>query len=75
MNKKQFEKTKEVKLMNYDTENKVYCTNPHCNGHGIAFKRAGYDRLICRNCGHYIYKDEKTRLKYEMLERGVKVEN
>lgn len=75
MNKKQFEKTKEVKLMNYDTENKVYCSNPYCNGHGIAFKRAGVDRLICRNCGHYIYKDEKTRLKYEMMERGVKIEN
>lgn len=67
--------TLQDKLMNYDTEHKVYCPNPYCNGHGIAFKRADKDRLICRNCGHYIYKDEKTRLKYEMMERGVKVEN
>ena len=41
----------------------------------IKFRRAGNDRLICRNCGHWIYKDEKTRLKYELLERGVKIDN
>ena len=63
--------TKEDKLMSYDTDHKIYCPNPYCNGHGITFKRAGKDRLICVNCGHWIYKDEKTRLKYEMMERGI----
>lgn len=67
--------TKEDKMMQYDTDHKVYCTNPYCNGHGIAFKRAGNDRLICNNCGHYIYKDKKTELKYKLLERGVKIDN
>lgn len=66
-------KSKVDKLMEYDTAHKIYCPNPYCNGHGISFKRADNDRLICRNCGHWIYKDEKTRLKYEMLERGVKI--
>lgn len=59
------------KLFNYDTDHKVYCPNPYCNGHGVTFKRVDNDRLICRNCGHWIYRDEKTKLKYEMKERGI----
>ena len=27
------------------------------------------DRVICTWCGHYVYKDEKTRFKYEMLKK------
>ena len=67
--------TQQDRMMQYDSENKIYCDNPYCNGHGIAFKRAGNDRLICRNCGHWIYKDKKTKLKYELLERGVKIDS
>lgn len=63
----------EDRLFEYDSEHKIYCTNPYCNGHGIAFKRGDKDRLICVNCGHWIYKDEKTKLKYEMKERGINV--
>ena len=26
------------------------------------------DRLLCTYCGHYVYKDKKTELKYKMKE-------
>ena len=63
------------KLHEYDISNKVYCTNPKCGQRfGVIFKHKNTDRLLCPNCKHWIYRDNKTRLKYEMKERGVKVE-
>ena len=62
------------KLHSCDIDNKVYCKNPKCNRKfGVVFKHKDHDRSICSNCGHWIYKDEKTRLKYEMKERGINV--
>ena len=31
------------------------------------------DRLLCSHCGHYVYKDKKTEMKYKIKEklRGV----
>lgn len=26
------------------------------------------DRLICSHCGNYIYKDERTKMKYKLKE-------
>ena len=60
-----------LKLHEYDIKNKVYCKNPKCRSTGVIFKHKDIDRKICSNCGHWIYKDEKTRLKYEMKERGI----
>lgn len=67
-------RTLQEKLMRYDTENKVYCTN--CDhGCGVVFRTKDVDRKICRNCGHWIYRNNMTRLRYEMKERGVRIEN
>lgn len=68
--KTNFEKTTEGKMMKYETENKVYCSCADGH-HGVVFYGTPRDRLICTNCGHWIYKDEKTKLKYEMKERGI----
>lgn len=63
-----FEKTK--KLMNYESDHKVYCE--HCNsGYGVVFKHKDEDRKLCKVCGYWIYRDPKTKLKYEMKERGI----
>lgn len=57
-----FEKLKKAEL-----SCKVYCD---C-GCGRIFPKMKHtrDRLICNNCGKWIYKDEATRFKYEMKER------
>jgi len=61
-----------LKLHEYDIEHKVYCKNPKCKaGFGVIFKHSDADRYICKNCGHWIYRDKKTQLKYEMKERGI----
>lgn len=75
MKKINFEKTIEGKMMKYATENKVYCTNSKCSGHGVVFYSSKTDRLLCPNCNEWIYRDAKTKLKYEMMERGIKVDN
>ena len=48
------------KLYSYDSEHKVYC---RCGQYGAVFYNTGRDRLICKNCGNYIYKDKKTAFK------------
>lgn len=63
--------TKIEKIMNFAIEHKVYCKNPKCSGHGVVFYRKETNRLLCPNCHQWIYRDEKTRLKYEMKERGI----
>lgn len=55
-------------LHKFDSMNKVYCK---CGLYGVVFYNTGRDRLICKNCGIFIYKDKKTELKYKMLEKGV----
>lgn len=63
------------RLHSYDIDNKVYCNRPSCHGKfGVIFKHKDIDRLLCPNCKHWVYRDEKTRLKYEMKERGVNIE-
>jgi len=59
------------KQYSFDSEHKVYCTNPKCSGHGVVFYRKDIDRLLCPNCNEWIYRDPQTRLKYEMKERGI----
>ena len=39
-------------------------------GHRIL---VGQDRLICKYCGNYVYKNKKIELKYKLLEKGIKV--
>lgn len=63
-----YKKTIVDKLYSYDSEHKIYCS---CGQYGVVFYSKGKDRLICKNCGKYIYKDKKTELKYKMLEKGV----
>ena len=63
------------KQFQFATDHKVYCTNPKCSGHGVVFRTKEQERKLCVNCGHWIYKDEKTKLKYEIMERGVKIDN
>jgi len=77
MRKTNFEKTSEGKMMNYDTENKVYCKNLKCikHGTGVVFYKKETDRILCPNCNEWIYKDPQTELKYKMKERGVKIDN
>lgn len=58
------------KLSSIATQHKVYCKNKKCKGHGIFFI-TGKDRLICKNCGNYVYKDKKTELFYKMKENGI----
>lgn len=58
------------KLYSFDSDNKVYCK---CKQYGVVFYNTGRDRLICKNCGNYIYKDKKTELKYMMKEKGVDI--
>jgi hypothetical protein len=67
---------KEDKLMSFDTENKVYCKNLKCKRHGVGvvFYKKETDRILCPNCNEWIYKDPQTKLKYEMKERGVKID-
>lgn len=67
------EKDKINKLLNFDSEHKVYCDNPMCSGHGVVFYNSKTERILCPNCQHWIYKDEKTKLKYKMKERGINV--
>ena len=76
MKKTNFEKTLQGKMMRYDTENKVYCQNQKCKKHGVGvvFYKKETDRILCPNCNEWIYKDQQTKLKYEMKERGVKVD-
>jgi len=67
---------KEDKLMRFDTDNKIYCKNIKCERHGVGvvFYKKETDRLLCPNCKEWIYRDPQTKLKYEMKERGVKVD-
>ena len=62
----------DIKKYTFETEHKVYCT---CDDghHGVVFYSPRVDKIICRNCGHWIYKDKKTELKYKMREKGVKI--
>mgnify|MGYP003287861829 CR=1 FL=1 len=53
---------KEVKLF---TGEKVICE--HC-GWPKRFYNREVDRLICSNCHQWIYKDEKTKMKYKIKE-------
>lgn len=62
-----YKKTIEDKLYSYDSEHKVYC---QCGQYGAVFYNTGRDRLICKNCGNYIYKDKKTEFMYKIKEKG-----
>ena len=63
---------RDAKLLKYNTEHKVYCE--HCgDGHGVIFydSKSNRDKLICPNCGYYVFKNKLARLKYEMEKRGI----
>jgi len=62
----------DIKKYQFDTNHKVYCDCDEGH-HGVVFYGTPKDRLICNNCGHWIYKDEKTKLKYKLKEKGVSV--
>lgn len=48
-----------------EKENTVVC---EC---GMRTYMYSTDRTICRGCGHWVYKNKKTQLKYEMKKMGV----
>ena len=75
MRKIDFEKTKEGRLMRYDSDHKVYCKNLKCSGHGVVFRAKDQDKKLCPNGNEWIFRNEKARLKYEIKKRGVKIEN
>lgn len=60
---------RDEKIAKILTTTKVYCK---CgDGHGVSFGLSHKDRLLCDNCGRWVYKDEKTRLKYELMKKGI----
>lgn len=71
MKSRDFAKTRIGKKAKFETEHKVYCENPKCKGHGVVFYDPNVDRILCNNCHEYICRDKKTKLKYEMKERGI----
>ena len=61
-----------MNVENFDSTHNVYCKCNH--GTGVVFyNNDGVDRLICKNCGNYIYKDKKTEMKYKLKEKGIKI--
>lgn len=61
-----------IKKEEFESNHKVYCKCNH--GTGVVFyNNDGVDRLICRNCGNFIYRDKKTELKYKLKEKGIKI--
>lgn len=59
----EYGKLRDVKLF---IGEKVICE--HC-GWPKRFNHKDTERLICNNCHRWIYKDEKTKLKYENKEK------
>lgn len=60
----------DTKLMNMYTEITVYCST--C-GHPMLFPAFGSDRKVCKWCGHYVYRNEKTKFQYKVKEEIKKV--
>lgn len=56
------------KVKKIEKERSNYKVTCKC-GHVVVLARA--DRVLCTHCGYWVYKDEKTRFKYE-LERMMK---
>ena len=52
------------KLQDSATENRVLCSN--C-GHSMLL--GGNDKMICYNCGVYVFKDKETEFKYRLNEQ------
>lgn len=57
-------------MFTFLTENKTKCI--HC---GRSQMLGTKDRCICKYCGNYIYKDEKTMFKYKMKELRLEKNN
>jgi ribosomal protein S27E len=49
------------------TNNKIECKT--CGHTQATGKR---DRVICKHCGNYIYKDDRTEFKYKIMEKQIK---
>lgn len=54
---------KDKKRFDALSENTVYC--PYCN-HSITM--INKDRKLCTQCGHYVYKNQKSEFKYKLKE-------
>lgn len=63
MPNKKRRKSKMEKLMETATLNRVKCE--HC-GHTMTMSRV--DRMICGWCKHWVYKDDKAKFKYKVME-------
>lgn len=58
------------KKYEFDTLHKIYCK---CGEYGVVFYTKDKDRLICKNCGCFIYRNKETEFKYKMKERGMNI--
>lgn len=62
---------KEMQILESDRSNsKRYC---RC-GHSIVFpKTSKKDKIICRHCGSYVFKNDLLEFKYRLEERAKKM--
>lgn len=54
-------------------QNKIHDYMVKCKCSHTMLFTGSKDRLLCSHCGHYVYKDKKTEMKYKIKEklRGV----
>lgn len=62
-------KKEDDKWFNERAKNKITC---HCGCRVIIPEKV--DRIICRWCNKWVYKDEKTEFKYKLLEEKKRAE-
>ena len=63
MNKKMVRLSDIPKLQTSATENRVLCSN--C-GHSMLL--GNQDKMVCYNCGKYVFKDKKVEFEYRVKE-------
>ena len=61
---KQYKSLKEIERSS--TKQLKYMRKCKCS-HSILFT-GRKDRLLCSHCGHYVYKDKQTELRYKLKE-------
>lgn len=59
---------KEISILSGEqTKNKIRCKN--CGHPQLLGKQ---DKVICKECGYWIFKDDETEFKYRMKEQRLK---
>lgn len=52
-----------IKIQNNISRNRILC--PNC-GHSVIFSRK--DKVICRHCGKYVFKNKEIEFKHRLKE-------